>query len=756
MPVTTSQAFVPPGRQRFQVSGMHCASCVARIESSLTRTFPGLSSVQVHLLSGVTTLEGELPAPEAVCAHLATLGYKASLLSEEANTPAGKRQRQAENGLSALEQAKIRLLTAIGLSVPVMLLHMGPWHELWWSGWAQFLLTTPILAYSGQEIFQRAWRQARQGQSTMDTLIALGAGVAWLYSAVNLVVSLSESAGPPHSGGLYFETSGMIVTLVLLGRFLEARARSHAGNAVASLMQLQPATVGLLNPDGSLMEMDAGSIPVDSHIRIRPGERVALDGVVLTGRSQVDESMVTGESRSIVKGIGDTVLAGTLNLDGVLDVQTRKVLSESTIQQMICLVERAQNEKPPVQRLADQVAGVFVPIVLVIALITGGLWLGSGADWGWALRAAIAVLVVSCPCALGLATPTAIQVGLGRGASLGILIRDPAGIEQAHALDVMVLDKTGTLTVGQPTVTAVHDYEPFPAGLDRARVLSWAAQLESYSEHPLAQAVRRYARTQEGSRNPGTATIVTNVEVHSGQGLRGIISNRPVCIGHEAFLRSQGVSTQALQDTPEFREATVLVAIDHQLVCALQIEDALRPDAASAIQSLRQLGMRPLMLSGDRLEIALKIGHAAGLHLSEIIAGVRPDEKLSYVKRLQANGNAKVGMIGDGINDAPALAQADVSMAMGTGTDMAMQTAQITLVQGSLRKAVDAVQLSRQMMTVIRQNLFWAFIYNLIAIPAAALGVLHPMAAAGAMALSSLCVVLNSLRLRRFKPAQSP
>jgi Cu+-exporting ATPase len=531
---------------------------------------------------------------------------------------------------------------------------------------------------------------------------------------------------------------------------LEARARGKAGQAIQALMQLQPDTALVQQPDGHCTDVPIGQVSPDATLMVRPGRRIPLDGVVLEGAASVNESMMTGESLPVQKQPGDPVLGGTVNENGNLRIRVTHTGEDTTLARMIALVENAQTGKPPIQRLADRIAGVFVPIILLVALGTAIGWVMTGHPLAQGVQAAIAVLVIACPCALGLATPTAIQVGLGRAATEGILIRDTDGLELAHKLTVLVFDKTGTLTEGKPKVVT---FEPV-AATSEADGIRWAAALESHSEHPLGKAIVDYADTHQPDWRQCRVDDFQNTV---GAGIRGMVDGHPILIGKPAFLVDHGVAvssiTHKLARTSEQGQTPILLAVGNHLAGLFLVADPLKPEAADAIRTLRQWRIRPVMLSGDRPETALAIGKKAGLPAEDIHGNVSPAEKLDYLKDLQHEGKPEarriVGMVGDGINDAPALAQADVSIALGTGTDIAMQTAQMTLVHGDIRKATDAILLSRTIVTVIRQNMFWAFFYNIIAVPAAALGYLHPMIAAAAMSLSSVTVVLNSLRLRR-------
>lgn len=741
----------PHERQMFQIDGIHCGSCVARIEQGLKQAFPQLTDVRVNLATGQALLEGQVNA-DAVVQAIDKLGYQASVSAPASHRPAShwKESRRQDDlpaegkQAQALKQARLRLIVAIGLTIPLFAIHMAGLHFSG-SGWVQFVLASVVLFYAGQDIFRMAWQMLKRLDNNMDTLIALGSGIAWLYSTVLLVF------GEPHAA-LYFETAGMIVTLILLGRYLEARARRRAGEAIEALMRLQPDTAWLLK-NGAPVEVPVQEIDTGDLVLVRPGSTIPLDGIVTEGESSVNESMMTGESLPVSKKAGNAVIGGTLNQSGGLTVQVSHVGADTMLSHMIELVEKAQTDKPAIQRLADKIAGMFVPVVLGLAVVTLAGWWFTGHTLTEGLTAAIAVLVIACPCALGLATPTAVQAGLGRAAGEGILIRDTNGLEQAHKLDMLVMDKTGTLTLGKPTVQALHTLADF----SEEDCLRWAAALESRSEHPLGAAIVQAATDRQLDWRQSE---VLNFRSQTGAGVMGTVEGHRVQIGKPSFLADQGISTATvfhrLDKASQKGQTPVLMAVNEKAAAVFLLADPLKSDASDAIHRLRCMGVKPYMLSGDRKETALAIGKQAGLAESEIRANVNPQEKLEFLKDLQRDGEHRrdrriVGMLGDGINDAPALAQADVSIAMGTGTDIAMQAAQITLVHGDIAKAVDAIRLSRAIFKVIRQNLFWAFFYNLIAIPAAALGVLNPIIAAAAMSLSSVTVVLNSLRLKSIR-----
>ncbi|WP_431920760.1 copper-translocating P-type ATPase, partial [Nonomuraea jabiensis] len=646
-----------------------------------------------------------------------------------------------------LKPLRQRLVTAVALSVPVVAMAMIPALQFTNWQWLSLVLAAPVVVYAGWPFHKAAWTNLRHGAATMDTLISVGTLAAFGWSVWALFFGSAGTPGMTHpfaftiertdgSGNIYLETAAAVTAFILAGRYFESRSKRRAGAALRALLELGAKEVELA--DGRRIPTD--QLKAGDTFVVRPGEKIATDGVIVEGSSAVDASMLTGESVPVEVRPGDAVTGATVNAGGRLIVRATRVGADTQLAQMAKLVEEAQTGKAAVQRLADRISGIFVPIVIALAVGTLGFWLGTGNGVAAAFTAAVAVLIIACPCALGLATPTALLVGTGRGAQLGILIKGPEVLESTRKVDTVVLDKTGTVTEGKMTLVAVHLAE----GEDRAQVLKLAGALEHASEHPIAQAIAREARS--------TATVkdFANVE---GLGVQGIVDGHAVLVGRPKLLAewSQHLpdSLQQALDTEQAKGRTaVAVGWDGQARAVLVVADVIKPTSRQAIDQLRALGLRPVLLTGDNETVARTV--AAEVGIDEVIAEVLPADKVEVVKKLQAEGRV-VAMVGDGVNDAAALAQADLGLAMGTGTDAAIEASDLTLVRGDLRVAADALRLSRRTLKTIKGNLFWAFAYNVAALPLAALGLLNPMIAGAAMAFSSVFVVSNSLRLRRFK-----
>ncbi len=663
------------------IGGMTCAACARTVERQLSGT-EGVESASVNFATHVASVRynDAVTSVEDLVSAVEAVGYEVPKEPEDQKEAARLRKR---------------LIVGAVFAIPVFVLGMMERAK-----WVQFALTLPVLFYAGQGFFRDAWIGLRHRSANMNTLIALGTGAAFLYSVFALFVDQD----------VYFEAAAVIIVLVLLGRMLEARATGKASEAIRRLMNLQPSTARVIR-DGVEQEVPLGEVQMHDLIIVRPGERIPVDGVVREGASEIDESMLTGESLPVAKGTGAQVFGGTVNGTGAFQFEATKIGRSTALAQIIELIKRAQGSKAPVARIADVVSGYFTMTVLAIAIVTFGIWLFF-APVGTALVNAVAVLIIACPCAMGLATPTAIMAGTGKGAESGILIKGGESLETAARVDTVILDKTGTITTGKPTVSAVRTLN----GFTETEVVSLAAAVERWSEHPVAKAIVAHAAG-------GPVDTATNFRAIPGKGAEAMVDGKRVFVGRE-------------------------VEIDGVPAGEFDIVDQARPEAAAAIKRLLDMGIDVWMITGDNEHIAYRIAREVGIDESHVMAGVLPEQKEREVARLKTQGN-RVAMVGDGINDAPALARADVGIAIGTGTDVAIDAAGIILMRGDLQGVPDALLLARRTLRVIRQNLFWAFGYNAIGIPLAALGYLSPMIASAAMALSSISVVSNSLRLRR-------
>jgi Cu+-exporting ATPase len=730
-----------PVQIELEIEGMTCASCVRRVERALS-SVGGVSSASVSLTTELAEVSMTTPVePAMLIAAVGRAGYGAELISGS-RSPSEEVEGRRSRRRAAIRTRTRQLAIGAALSTGILILTYG-FSSARWSPYAQLALALPVWLWVGAVFHRGALKTARHGSANMDTLVSLGSSVAFVYSAV-AVFAL------PHEP-LYFDVAALIVTLIAMGKLLELIARRRAGEAIEALAGLQPRTAHLLArgasadrwPEASPVDIPVGTLRVGDLIQVRPGERIPTDGVVVEGLGAVDESMLTGESLPVTKHPGDDAVGATVNTTVPLVIRVTKVGSETVLSQILALVERAQTEKAPVQRLADRVSGVFVPTILLIALATFAGWALTGHGLVAAMVPAVAVLVVACPCAMGLATPVAIMVGTGRGAEMGLLIRGGEALERIRALRVVVFDKTGTLTVGAPQVVDVTGV----GGADSRRALLLAAAVEQASEHPLARAVLEAAEAE------GRLPVAQDVEAVPGSGVRGRVEEAEVAVGSLRWLAESGVGVADAEGAvaAAARRAWSLfgVSIDGRLQAVLAVADPLRPDSARGIERLRSLGLHVVLATGDLPETAGAI--AAEVGITDVRAQLRPADKVALIGELRA-AFGPVAMVGDGINDAPALAMADVGIAMASGTGIAMAAADITLVHGDIEAVSLAIALSRATLRNIRQNLAWAFGYNLILVPLAVLAIVPPVAAALAMAFSSVSVVLNALRLRRFAP----
>ncbi|MFE4666439.1 heavy metal translocating P-type ATPase [Streptomyces sp. NPDC056716] len=734
------------------IGGMTCASCAARIEKKLNRMDGVTATVNYATEKAKVSYDGEIAVADLIATVEAT-GYTA-------REPAPPRQdggpgegaAEAPDELLPLRQ---RLITAVVLSVPVIAMAMIPALQFEYWQWLSLTLAAPVVVYAAWPFHKAAWTNARHGAATMDTLISVGTSAALIWSLWALFFGTAGMPGMTHpfeltiergggAGNIYLETAAGVTAFILAGRYFEARSKRKAGAALRALMELGAKDVTVLR-DGHETLIPVSELAVGDRFLVRPGEKIATDGTVVEGTSAVDASMLTGESVPVEVAPGDGVTGATVNAGGRLVVEATRIGADTQLARMARLVEDAQNGKAAAQRLADRISAVFVPIVIALSLATLGFWIGNGAGAAAAFTAAVAVLIIACPCALGLATPTALMVGTGRGAQLGILIKGPEVLETTRKVDTVVLDKTGTVTTGKMTLLAVRTAE----GTDEKDVLRLAGALEHASEHPIAQAIATGA-----AERTGTLPVPEDFANIPGLGVQGVVDGHAVLVGREKLLAEWAMELPAelklaKQQAETAGRTAVAVAWDGEARAVLEVADAVKDTSAEAITRLRALGLRPVLLTGDNKAVAESV--AAEVGIDEVIAEVMPEDKVDVVKRLQAEGRS-VAMVGDGVNDAAALAQADLGLAMGTGTDAAIEASDLTLVRGDLRAAADAIRLARKTLGTIRTNLFWAFAYNVAALPLAAAGLLNPMIAGAAMAFSSVFVVGNSLRLRGFRP----
>jgi len=736
------------------IGGMTCASCPPRIERKLGK-LDGVSAT-VNFATGKAKVSYPATLTTADLVKVVeNTGYTATLPKTAPNAEADKQTAGGEEEYDEHTRSlRERMLVSVGLAIPVIALSMVPPLQFTNWQWLALALAWPVVVWGAWPFHKATWANLRHGGATMDTLISLGVGAAFLWSLYALFFGTAGQPGLHHgfeltiqrgtaSGNIYLEVATGLTAAILSGRFFEARSRRRAGAALRALLELGAKDVAVLR-EGREQRIPIDQLAVDDVFVVRPGEKIATDGVVAEGGSAVDASMLTGESVPVEVGPGDGVVGATVNAGGRLMVRATRVGADTQLAQMATLVEEAQNGKADIQRLADRVSAVFVPIVIVLAIGTLGFWLAAGDGAAAAFSTAVAVLIIACPCGLGLATPTALLVGTGRGAQLGILIKGPEVLESTRRIDTVVLDKTGTVTTGKMSLHGIHLAED----VDEGQALRLAGALEHASEHPIATAIATGAQDRVGELP--SVTEFTNRE---GLGVQGVVEGRAVMVGRATLLEQQGIilpdDLRVAKNQAESQGRTaVVVAWEGTARAVLVVADTIKPTSAEAIEGLRALGLRPVLLTGDNDTAARAV--AAEVGIDEVIAEVLPKDKVEVITRLQGEGRV-VAMVGDGVNDAAALAQADLGLAMGTGTDAAIEASDLTLVRGDLRAAVDAIRLARRTLRTIKGNLFWAFAYNVAALPLAALGLLNPLIAGAAMAFSSVFVVSNSLRLRRFR-----
>jgi Cu+-exporting ATPase len=738
------------------IGGMTCASCAARIEKKLNR-MDGVEATVNYATEKAKVTFAEGTAVADLIATVEATGYTAAEPAPPPveGGPAAPDEAPADDGLTPLRQ---RLVTAVVLAVPVVAMAMIPALQIEYWQWLSLTLAAPVVTYAAWPFHRAAWTNAKHGAATMDTLISVGTSAAFLWSLWALFFGTAGTPGMTHpfeftiarsdgAGNIYLEAAAGVTAFILAGRYFEARSKRRAGAALKALLELGAKDVTVLR-DGREETIPTSDLKAGDRFLVRPGEKIATDGTVVEGASAVDASMLTGESVPVEVSVGDTVTGATLNAGGRLVVEATRVGADTQLARMAKLVEDAQNGKAAAQRLADKISAVFVPVVIALALGTLGFWLGNGSGLTAAFTAAVAVLIIACPCALGLATPTALMVGTGRGAQLGILIKGPEVLETTRKVDTIVLDKTGTVTTGRMTLLAVHTAD----GTEEAEVLRLAGALENASEHPIAQAVAAGATEKLGALP--TPEDFANIP---GLGVQGIVEGHAVLVGRTKLLAEWAMElpaglARARHEAEAAGRTAIAVAWDGEARAVLEVADAVKDTSKEAVRRLRALGLTPILLTGDNEAVAKSVAAEVGISPEDVIAEVMPEDKVNVVKRLQAEGRS-VAMVGDGVNDAAALAQADLGLAMGTGTDAAIEAGDLTLVRGDLNAAADAIRLSRKTLGTIKSNLFWAFAYNVAALPLAAAGLLNPMIAGAAMAFSSVFVVANSLRLRSFKAA---
>ena len=739
------------------VEGMTCASCVARVEKALKKV-EGVNEVNVNFATERVTLTYKEGVTDITKLNNVVIdaGYKLIIPVKEETAGfsidnAVKVIPEDLNLKKSYIQLKSEFIFAAVMTLPIMffsMVSMTQWFKLWnvlpldYLNKLLFLATTLVVFISGRRFYSVAWRLLKHFSADMNTLVAVGTGTAYIYSTI-AVLFPNFLALAKTGNHIYFDTASTIITLILMGRLLESRAKEKTSSAIKKLIGLQPKTARVIRNNKEI-DISIDDVLINERIIVRPGEKIPADGIITNGITTVNESMITGESIPVDKGINDKVIGGTININGSLELRTTAVGKKTVIAQIIKLVEEAQSSKAPVQNLADKIASVFVPVVISIALLTFVFWYFiNGVPFTTAMINFISVLVIACPCALGLAIPTAIIVGTGLGASSGILIKNAESLELANKISTIIIDKTGTLTTGKPSVTGVFSFNNFEV----EKLIQYAASIENISEHPLGQAIVDYAKVKKIKLNP-----IESFTSLTGYGLSGIVESQNILVGNLTLMKEKSVNIKEAENISENisndGKTPIFISIDGKLAGVIAVADTIRPTSAEAIKILKEMSIALIMITGDNERTAKTIGNQVGIE--KVIAGAFPADKAKHIMQLQKNGEI-VAMIGDGINDSPALAQADVGISIGTGTDIAIEASGITLINGDLMGVVRAIKLSHKTILTIKQNLFWAFVYNLIGIPIASLGLLNPIYAAAAMAFSSVSVVSNSLLLRRYK-----